>query len=295
MVDDMIVLADGRRLAFIDAGAPAGTPVLHFHGAPTCRFEVLGRPQDEAAAGGVRLVAVDRPGYGGSDPRPGRGIEDWPLDVAAVADALGIDRFAVVGVSSGGPYAVAAAALLPGRVTAAGVLSGVGDMGQPGADQGYLPGELELMQLGSTDPDALHARLDALAAALRADPQATITELFGGLPPEPRRTRVVHIMTEAFRQGGVGYAEDLLAQAQPWRFDPGSITAPLLVWHGDADEMVPLHHPQHTAAVVPTAQLRLFPGEGHLDVASRAGEAAVALANLAAGDGRAGGDRASGD
>lgn len=103
--------------------------------------------EQQFLAGGIRVVSPDRPAYGGSSPQPGRSMADWPSDVAAIADALGIDRFVVAGHSSGGPYAVACASLLPERVLAGIVLGGVTDMGWPRAWEGYLDSECELMRL----------------------------------------------------------------------------------------------------------------------------------------------------
>ena len=109
MRDSSITLADGRLLAYTDIGAPGGPVVMYFHGAPSSRLDTTVF-EDAFAALDVRMVSADRPGYGGSSPQPGRHREDWPSDVAALADRLGVERFAVMGVSSGGPYAVACSA-----------------------------------------------------------------------------------------------------------------------------------------------------------------------------------------
>ena len=122
-----MTLSDGRVLAYTDLGGASSPVVMYFHGAPTSRLDHV--PLDETLAElDVRMVSPDLPD-GGSSPKPGRRLEDWPPDVAALADQLGIDRFAVMALSSGGPYAVACAALLPDRVVGAGVVSGVTDFG----------------------------------------------------------------------------------------------------------------------------------------------------------------------
>jgi pimeloyl-ACP methyl ester carboxylesterase len=120
---------------------------MYFHGAPSSRLD-LTLFEDAFAARDVRVVSADRPGYGGSSPQPGRRREDWPADVAALADHLGIERFAVLGLSSGGPYAVVCAALLPDRVVAAGLVRGETDVGWPGAWDGYPENEGTLMRIG---------------------------------------------------------------------------------------------------------------------------------------------------
>jgi pimeloyl-ACP methyl ester carboxylesterase len=126
MRDTAITLADGRAVRFSELGSPSGPLVIHCHGAPSSRLELTWF-EDAFVERDLRVVTIDRPGYGGSSPQPGRRIDDWPADAAAVADHLGAQRFAVTGMSTGGGYAVACAALLPDRVVGTGVLSGVGD------------------------------------------------------------------------------------------------------------------------------------------------------------------------
>src|SRR6476661_2822678 len=126
----IIRLPDGRALGFAEWGDPAGRPVFLFHGTPGSR---LSRHPDEsqARAQGVRLITVDRPGYGLSDPLPRRRLLDWPADVAALAAALRLERFALVGVSGGGPHALACAYACPDRVTAVALIGGAGPMDDP--------------------------------------------------------------------------------------------------------------------------------------------------------------------
>jgi len=117
-----IQLRDGRWLGYTESGDPAGAPVLFFHGFGTTR--VICPPDNSARQLGVRMIAVDRPGLGLSTPRPGRGLLDWPPDVSEFADALGIERFAIVGWSGGGPYALACGRFLADRVTSIALVSG---------------------------------------------------------------------------------------------------------------------------------------------------------------------------
>jgi pimeloyl-ACP methyl ester carboxylesterase len=134
-LENAIALADGRRLAYREYGARDGAPVFFFHGWPGSRLDFA--PNDATAAdAGVRVIAVDRPGIGGSDPQAGRRVLDWPVDVAALADSLALDRFAVLGFSFGGPYARACAYALPDRVTYAGLVSCLGPIDDPAAKRG---------------------------------------------------------------------------------------------------------------------------------------------------------------
>ncbi len=126
-------LPDGRELAYAEYGDVTGRPVFFFHGAPGSR---LFHPPDDVTRGaGVRLICVDRPGYGGSTFQPDRRILDWPKDVAALADRLGLDAFAVTGHSAGSPHTLACAYCLPDRVKAAAILCGVGPVEAPGATE----------------------------------------------------------------------------------------------------------------------------------------------------------------
>src|SRR5665213_618434 len=132
-MDKVIVVSDGRRLRLVEAGDPAGKPVLTFHGTPG-DARLYGLHADDARDRGIRLIGYDRPGYGGSTPQPGRSVADCAGDVRDIAGALGIDRLAVWGISGGGPHALACAALLPDLVVAVGSLASIAPYGAPGLD-----------------------------------------------------------------------------------------------------------------------------------------------------------------
>jgi pimeloyl-ACP methyl ester carboxylesterase len=214
----------------------------------------------------------------------------WPSDVAALTDALGLDRFIVAGHSSGGPYALACAALLPERVSACIVLGGVTDMGWPGAWDGYLETEAQIMRVsneraatawcverygrdGSGFVAASGIELPDPDVRLYQDPQAAPLLRSAG--------------AEAFRQGVTGYAQDVFVQGRPWPFDPRTITAPVYVVHGEADTVLPLAHSRHTAEVVPGAVLRVLAGHGHLTVVNELPTMALALISEGRGRGEA--------
>ena len=166
-------LPDGRELAWLETGRPRGRPVFAFHGTPGSRRQVSFDEKSVAAAG-VRMIAPDRPGYGLSSFHPGRHLADWASDVAALADRLKLDSFAVIGVSGGGPHAVACARMLPERVTAAGIVSGVGPMGDPEFDVGMEGFNRGLSFLAQQAPLVLRPAFWFQDFAMRHWPEAAL-------------------------------------------------------------------------------------------------------------------------
>ena len=281
MRDDSVTLADGRTLAYTVLGATNGPVAMYFHGAPTSRLDLVGW-EEAFDSLGVTVVSPDRPGYGGSSPQPGRGLSDWPVDVAELADHLGLNRFAVIGTSSGGAYAAVCAASLPGRVSGAGIVAGVTDMSWPRAWDGYYQSEATVMRLGDES-----AATDWYVEHYGADGSGFFDET-GDLAPadaamfEDQDTAAGFLatMTEAFRQGVGGLAQDVTIQGRGWSFDPAAISVPVAVLHGEADTLVPIAHGRHTAEVIPTATLSTFPAHGHLSIMNEIPRLAAQLATL---------------
>lgn len=268
MRDASVTLPDGRLLAYTDLGASSGRVVFYFHGAPRSRLDEI--PFEDAfAALDVRVVSTDRPGYGGSTPQPGRRREDWPSDVAALADHLGVERFGVVGASSGAPYAVACAALMPDRVAGAAAVCGVTDFGWAGAWDGFDENESELMRVGDEVEAAAWC-----AARYGRDGSRFLEAGRGELAPadqalledEALRTAFVTSVGEAFRQGVGGYAQDITLQGRAWEFDAGAVVAPVWVLHGAADTVAPVAHARHSAKMIPGATLSIAPDHGHISI-----------------------------
>lgn len=261
-----MTLPDGRALAYTDLGARSGPLVIHSHGAPSSRLELA--IFDEAFSElDVRVVCADRPGYGGSTPQPGRRMADWSMDVAALGDHLGRGRFAVTGASSGGPYAVACASLLPDRVASAGVVCGATDFGWTGAWENYPSYEAELMRIGDEVEAAAwcearygHDGHGFLEGGVAEMPEADASVL----ADEAIATALVATVTEAFRQGVGGYAQDIVVQGKPWAFDVRAVVSPVWVLHGEADTDTPVEHARHTAEAIPGAKLLLLPEHGHI-------------------------------
>jgi pimeloyl-ACP methyl ester carboxylesterase len=291
--DASIQLADGRRLAYAEFGAPDGVPVLGFHGTPNSRLVHLGDEPPRAA--GARLILIDRPGFGRSDSQDGRKVMDWPHDIEFLTDALGIDRFAVFGISGGGAYAAACGYALPARVSAVGLVSSVGPIADLEALEAREAGPAaayrhELAQLARHDPAAARKRLtlscvtefdQVLADADRwlDDWAATAPAADRKLAGDPAiRAMYTGSVLEAARRGPAAYVHELaLLWLEPWGFALEHLRVPVWVWHGSADASVPLAVADSLAARIPGARLEVFDGGGHLVVHTHAGTILSAL------------------
>ena len=276
-----IELPDGRRLAYAEYGDPHGQAVFYFHGSPSSRleptlFDAVGYDASAAAAKrGLRIIAPDRPGCGLSEFQPGRRILDWPADVSALADQLGIDRFAVMSYSAGGPYGLACAAQLPKRVQVAHSISGFGrSLSEPGAMQG-MGGSSFYWKVARIHP-WLVGRVVAMQASAPKDKLPP--QMASAIAPEDwkfisspgvyaRFLEVSYI--ETARCGTRGPAYEAALYWKPWEFSPAQIRVPLHLWHGEADLNAPFAHAQRLSETVPGAQLHAFAGEGHMTVILR--------------------------
>ena len=274
-IDEAVVLRDGRRLSFASWGPTTGTMVLGFHGGGLSRLQHYG-PEAPAKAG-VRLVLVDRPGSGRSDPNPGGGLLDWPEDVAELVDHLGAERFAVFGVSAGGPFALACAYVLPGRVAAAGLVSGVGPYRDEPSLLPYLrPERTALLELAAGDGAAAEAEARKQSAEearlLARDPEAVLDLWPPGMPESDRtlmaepaiRARFVAAFRETAANGPHGALYDtLLTYVRPWGFPLDAVEVPVFIWHGDHDPFVPVEAARLLARRIPHARLTVYRDEGH--------------------------------
>jgi pimeloyl-ACP methyl ester carboxylesterase len=266
-----IRLKNGRQLAYAEYGDEHGRPLFFFHGVPGSR---LFRPSDGITAkAGVRLITVDRPGYGRSDFQPGRRILDWPSDILELATALRIERFAVAGHSGGGPYVAACAYRLARVVTSAAILSGAGPVFSPRATRGMKTINRMGFLFGRVIPWPVWRRLvDRIYQQDRSDPEQTLAhgarhrpaadaELFS----DPAIRSICYLSdVEAFRQGTLGMAWDARLLCRPWGFPLEAIGTPVLLWHGTEDRDTPLSMGEWVAAKIPGCQARICHGEAHL-------------------------------
>jgi pimeloyl-ACP methyl ester carboxylesterase len=276
--DNRIRLKDGRTLAYATYGDPQGKPVLHFHGTPSSRMEGNLPLVDESATRlGIRLIVPDRPGMGLSDSRPGRTLLDWPDDVLELADALGLGRFAVVGLSGGGPYVAACAYQIPQRLTAAGIISGVSPLDVPHALQGMDRSDRQMFGLAGRAPWLLRLVFWYTARELRRNPDRALAQMAVELSAPDQavlaesdiKGAFVQTSLEAFRQGARGATWDCVLFARPWGFRPQDIRVPVYLWHGEVDTTCPISMGRYMAGAIPGCRAHFLPQEGHYSLIAR--------------------------
>jgi pimeloyl-ACP methyl ester carboxylesterase len=220
---------------------------------------------------GVRLIAVDRPGIGLSDPLPGRSLISWPADVAQLADRLELERFAIVGWSGGGPYALACGHELPARVSTIAAVSSAAPLAG-NADPAYLRRlDRHAVRAAGRAPWVIRLAMWHWGRGQRRDAESfferSVAEMCAAdqevLTEPGLRSRMIANSSELYRQGGRGIYDEALVLARPWGFEPAALRVPVHIWQGARDETVPLAMATHLAQSIPGARLRLFPEEGH--------------------------------
>lgn len=263
---DVLILGAGRRVGVAVFGAREGFPVIALHGMPGSRL-MYATVAQAAARRGIRLIAVDRPGYGLSD-RCARGtVLDYAGDVAGVAEIIGLGRFAVLGTSGGGSYALACAAHLGSRLTRVGVVSGIGPLRTPGGLSGMAPVNGWIFRLARLSPALVGVVLPRLVRRSLAQLQAHVA---AGTSPSPSippavLPLVVADQAEAIRQGGPGIAFDAANLWRSWGFPFSQIKVPAHLWHGDADNLAPAALGRLIADAIPGCQATIYSGEGHAE------------------------------
>ena len=260
-------------------GVPTGLPVFSLHGTPGSR---LGRHHDSGVyeRANVRLFTYDRPGYGLSDRQLGRRIADAVADVAAIADAFELDKFAVMGGSGGAPHALACGALLEDRVDSVAAVVCPAPWDAEGIDPmaGQSPGNFEEFGAALRGREALEELLAGQASAIAADPWAIVTGRDDALPAEDiaslqdeQRFQVfAEALQEAVAQGPAGWADDDLAFVQPWGFDLGAIAVPVTLWQGEHDSLIPAEHGRYLVSAIPGARIHWIE-TGHLAMIDQLG------------------------
>ena len=255
-----------------------GRPVLTLAGTPNSRHLFPGH-RELAKRQGIRLIGYDRPGYGGSTPQPGRAIADVAADVRAIADSLELERFAVWGISGGGPHALACAALLSGRAVAVASLASPAPYDAPGLDYYAGMGELNVedIKLTISNPEAARAKaiedrkslLAATPDGIREFMRTLLSPVDAAVMTGALAEHMARNIHDALAPGIDGYWEDGWATVQPWGFALAEISVPLMLWHGRHDRFVPFGHGAWLAEHIPGVEAHLSDDDGHLTLAHR--------------------------
>jgi pimeloyl-ACP methyl ester carboxylesterase len=284
---ERIELPGGTVADVLLAGAPDGFPLVMHHGTPS-DASLFADWHDDCARHGLRLICTSRPGYATSPRRAGRTVASVAEDVGALLDHLGHRRFVTAGWSGGGPHALACAARWPGRCVGVATLAGVGPSDAPDLDFTAMMGPENVDEFGAArrGEAAIAAWMTANAGPFRSISAAALADGLGGLVPQIDRDalaaghaeRLASSFRRALAAGFDGWIDDDLAFVRPWGFDLGKVLAPVTVWQGELDLMVPLAHGRWLASHMPAAQARIVSGQGHISlVTAHRGEILAAL------------------
>ena len=265
-----VTLRDGRRLWIREYGDASGAPVVYCHGFPGSGLEAR-FAHDAACRLGIRLIAPDRPGFGGSSPHPLRTLAGWPRDLAAALETLRIDRVDVLGVSGGGPYALAAAAALDGRVRRVALVGPLGDLSATGATAGMSTVARIAAYLARHNPGLQAGLFRLMGGVIRIMPAGALRLSTLGLAAVDRKlfaqSRLRDMWMASIRasvaQGADAAIGEMRLYTHGWDFDLDAIRQPVDLWHGDADRVVPIGHARRIAGALPRARLHELEGEGH--------------------------------
>lgn len=271
--DKFVQLRDGRVLAYTEYGDPAGNPMFFIHGNPGSR---LIRPADEgvAEALGVRVITPDRPGYGLSDFLPQRRLVDFPQDIAQLADALGIGRFAIFGVSAGGPYVAVCAHAMPERVNGAAIVSGPAPFDRDDPYLGMDPAWRKAFKTGKLPEFLLRPIIALQAHVQKRDPEKSLDRMAAILSGADQarlkdpvvRARFFRNAPEATRRGARGWTREVKIQLAPWGFDLEEIQIPVHLWYWEDDPVIPPGMGRYLEGRIPDAVPHFLPGGGHLSI-----------------------------
>jgi len=271
-IDAVVQLSDKRHLAYAEYGNANGSPVFLFHGLPGSRLSwrlIPGNPFPP----GLRLIAPDRPGYGKSDPKSRRTLLDWADDISALADVLEIEKFAVVGVSGGGPCALACAWKMPERITAVGVIASPAPSNAPGVFEGMSKTNRFFMKLAWYLPwlSSLNVRL--LTTVIRRNPARYINTMKYKMHKVDKilldrpeiQDMLIKDFTEALRSGAQGMMSDMSANhGHPWGFPLDKIKIKVHFWFCELDHSAPPAMGRYLSNTVPNSEATFIPDAGHL-------------------------------
>jgi pimeloyl-ACP methyl ester carboxylesterase len=261
-----LTLKDGRTLGYAEFGDPAGLPIVGFHGMPGSRL-MMKTLNKAALINGVRLIAPDRPGYGISQANTHGTLLGYVDDIVELTDALPIERFAVLGVSGGGPYPLACAYKIPQRITVAALISGIGPLRLPHSTRDMLRPNKIMFTVGRWSPRLAGFLLPRLIRSSLPSLEQHVQK--GTSPSADLSPEVFAIMAadqrEAIRAGGQGITFDMKILWRPWGFQFEDVLTKAYLWHGAADNLAPAMLAHHIADHLPDCKATFYPNEGHTD------------------------------
>lgn len=268
-------LSSGAQLGYAIWGKPSDSWILYLHGVPGSRLSA-GLAHASARRLGFSLLSVDRPGYGLSDRIPGHALTAWPGIVRELANHLGIDRFYIVGLSGGGPYALSCAASMPDKVIAAAVVSGMGPAvpevlrHMPRLNRAFLFHARHLPWLLRLEAPAASLFLDRYPDFLIESMRRGAGSSDRGILSDPTVVGALRTdITEAVRHGPWGMVADAASFVSDWNPIVRSVSTRIDLWHGEADKIVPIESARHLAERLENRRTFFLEGEGHLFVARR--------------------------
>ena len=276
-LDQQFQLPNGRNLGYDEHGSSIGKPLFYFHGSPSSRVESRLYVNEELLQSlNVHLIAVDRPGMGLSDFQHNRRILDWSQDVVALANHLNIDQFSILAYSLGGPYGLACAFSIPQRLHKVGIVSGAALFTDPELVKNINEGTRRFLTMPREKPMLSRLFLWMMLSFMpRVAPNRFIAQA-NSLLPEPDRPIVaediafqrgfLRMMREAMKQGIRGAHYESLLSITDWGFRLQEIKIPIQIWHGDADQNIPVEMARFAAKAIPNCEAKIHPNEGHLSL-----------------------------
>ena len=270
---ESVKLSDGRSLSFARFGDPSGKPVFYFHGFPGSRLEPQSN-HDAFLKAGIQLLALDRPGIGHSTRKNKRKLLDWPDDVVEVAKILKLEKFSILGVSGGGPYALACARAIPGYLNKVTVACGLGPIDAPNATSGMMLSNRVLFRYGKFFPPVLHLSTFLMVRQLSSKPAKGLKKFVEGLPEPDRlvlsktdaQDFVAASAVEGVRQGSGPLLEEIGIYSRSWGFKLEDLNVPVSLFQGEIDIDVPPSMARHQASLIPDCEINLYPNDGHFSL-----------------------------
>tara|TARA_X000000368_G_scaffold10820_1_gene8677 strand:- start:798 stop:1667 length:870 start_codon:yes stop_codon:yes gene_type:complete len=270
---ESVKLSDGRSLSFARFGDPSGKPVFYFHGFPGSRLEPRSN-HDAFLKAGIQLLALDRPGIGHSTRKNKRKLLDWPDDVVEVAKILKLEKFSILGVSGGGPYALACARAIPGYLNKVTVACGLGPIDAPNATSGMMLSNRVLFRYGKFFPPVLHLSTFLMVRQLSSKPAKGLKKFVEGLPEPDRlvlsktdaQDFVAASAVEGVRQGSGPLLEEIGIYSRSWGFKLEDLNVPVSLFQGEVDIDVPASMARHQASLIPDCEINLYPDDGHFSL-----------------------------